>query len=126
MNNGTESNNGNDTNGKQDSAKTFGDLVGGYCQQANLTQDMLARLVGVSRRTMVYWQSSNSGVQEKHVYSLIKILYERGVLTAPEEATRLWEAARDRSGSKGYGLNFDPSYLDRIQPSPSNKDENSN
>lgn len=83
--------------------------------RTGLTQAELARLVGVSKRSMLKWEGGEGVPNGDHLRDLIAVFVARGAFTAgqePAEAAQLWEQVR-LAGTGRQGL-FDAGWFAQV------------
>lgn len=93
----------------------LGNLIQTYRYKAKLTQSGLAKLVGVSKRTVINWEAGTSYPQSGHLRRLVEIFLDRGCFTEQVEqgeAQFLWESAtRAKNDAKD---DFDPAWFNSL------------
>src|SRR2546421_4186259 len=81
--------------GKSDN-NDLGNLLGMLRTRARMTQPSLARLIGVSDKTIQHWENATSTPKAAHLKKLIEVYLHLGTFTGGneyEEAKWLWERA---------------------------------
>lgn len=90
-------------------------LIRKYNKESLLSRPQLAKRVGVKDPKSIYgWENGLYGPEEKHIYRLINIYIQRGVIKNDQEAKELWELAYEKQ-IKGYATKFDKARLEQEQ-----------
>ena len=93
-------------------------LILNYREKAKLTQPKLAKVVGVTRKTICSWETGFRGITENNVYKLIEGFLKLKVFIPgheAEEAENLWTLACEKNKSKGYGDKVDLSRFKELR-----------